>query len=127
MVLGRVIEKVSGTSYADYMRHHIFNPLGPKNMKLAQSQVEHLARSEVHYYGFDGNQDLPVLSIFPGEGFVNASYEIVDYRNDQNELFTFCIECIDINEAIWYVQRVFLVNEKDHFCFSFTRYKLVML
>lgn len=81
MVLGRVIEKLSGMSYADYMSQHIFNPMGLTKMKLAQSQVEHLAHNEVHYYGFDGDQDVRVLSIFPGEGIVNASYGIVDYRN----------------------------------------------
>eukprot|EP00253_Pinus_taeda_P020599 PITA_20599 len=81
LVLGRVIEKVSGTSYADYMRQHIFKPLGLTKMKLAQSQVEHLAENEVHYYGFDGDQDLTVLSIFPGEGFVNATYGIINYRS----------------------------------------------
>jgi len=80
MVLGRVIEKVTGMDYGHYVRQHIFNPLGLTKIKLGQSKLEHLAANEVRYYGVDGEDTLS-LSIFPGEGFVNRSYGSGDYRN----------------------------------------------
>lgn len=80
MVLGRVIEKVTGMDYGHYMHQHMFNPLGLTNIKLGQSKLEHLAANEVRYYGVNGEDTLG-LSIFPGEGFVNRSYGFGDYRN----------------------------------------------
>ncbi|GLJ32434.1 hypothetical protein SUGI_0652670 [Cryptomeria japonica] len=79
-VLGRVIEKVSGMKYANYMQEHIFIPLGLTGLRMAESPEDRLAQNEVHYHGFDGVDNL-LLSIFPGQGYVNGSYGIVDYRN----------------------------------------------
>lgn len=80
MVLGRVIEKVTGMDYGQYVHQHILNPLGLTTFKLGQSQLEYLAANEVRYYGVNGEDTLD-LSIFPGEGFVNRSYGLLDYRN----------------------------------------------
>lgn len=79
MVLGRVIEKVTGMDYGQYVQQHIFNPLDLTEVKLGQSKLEHLAANEVRYYGVNGEDRLD-LSIFPGEGFVNRSYGFLDYR-----------------------------------------------
>lgn len=80
MVLGRVIEKITGMNYGQYVHHHILNPLGLTEIKLGQSKLEHLAANEVRYYGVNG-EDTLALSIFSGEGFVNTSYGFGDYRN----------------------------------------------
>jgi len=47
-LLGRVIEKVSGIPYGEYVRQHVQTPLGITDMRLA---TETPAPGEVHYYG----------------------------------------------------------------------------
>ncbi len=49
-LLGRVIEKVSRTSYEAYVRKHIFAPLGIKSMRLGRTLWTHRAANEVRYY-----------------------------------------------------------------------------
>lgn len=83
LVLGRVIEKVTGMNYGEYVQQHILNPLGFTEIKLGQSMLEHLAHNEVHYYGING-EDTPFASIFPGQGFVNRSYGTMDYNNSDS-------------------------------------------
>lgn len=39
MVLGAIIEKVSGKSYADFLKEHIFNPIGMKNTAVYSKAV----------------------------------------------------------------------------------------
>jgi putative ATP-binding cassette transporter len=40
-ILGLLIEKVSGQSYEDYMKEHIFNPLGLQNTNVRKEQLPH--------------------------------------------------------------------------------------
>lgn len=47
-LLGRVIERVSGMPYGEYMRQHVQAPLGITDMQLARKKA---APGEVHYYG----------------------------------------------------------------------------
>jgi len=49
-VLGRVIEKVSGTGYADYVREHILKPCEIDGMRIAGKR----APNEVRYYDQEG-------------------------------------------------------------------------
>ncbi len=49
-VLGRVIEKVSGLSYADYVRKEILAPLGIARMRQGRSLENLRAEDEVRYY-----------------------------------------------------------------------------
>lgn len=49
-VLGRVIEKASGMSYAAYVRSQILQPLGIYRMRVGRSLEEDRARGEVRYY-----------------------------------------------------------------------------
>lgn len=47
-LLGRVIEKISGMAYGEYVRQHVQAPLGITDMQLAAKKP---AAGEVHYYG----------------------------------------------------------------------------
>jgi CubicO group peptidase (beta-lactamase class C family) len=60
ILLGMLIEKVSGQKYADYMREHIFVPAGMKD--TAYDQTEKIVPRRAHGYSQ------------AREGFVNAPY-----------------------------------------------------
>jgi CubicO group peptidase (beta-lactamase class C family) len=49
-LLGRVIEKVSGTTYEAYVQQHVLAPLGIKRMRLGKTLLKDRAKDEVHYY-----------------------------------------------------------------------------
>jgi CubicO group peptidase (beta-lactamase class C family) len=49
-VLGRVIEKASGMSYAAYVRSQVLQPLGIYHMRMGRSLEQDRAKEEVHYY-----------------------------------------------------------------------------
>lgn len=54
MILGLVIEKVSGQDYETYIQEAVLNPLGIYNMQLGQNLIEEKAADEVHYYDRPG-------------------------------------------------------------------------
>jgi N-acyl-D-amino-acid deacylase len=49
-LLGRVIEKVSGQSYEDYVKQHVLAPLGVTSMSLGATRLEGRKPNEVRYY-----------------------------------------------------------------------------
>ena len=63
-VLGRIIEKISGKSYENYIKTELLNPLGITEMQLGQNLYENKAPNEVKYYDF------------PGAPLVNSVYGI---------------------------------------------------
>ncbi|HEY0456725.1 MAG TPA: serine hydrolase domain-containing protein [Verrucomicrobiae bacterium] len=58
-VLGRIIEKVSGQSYEDYVRQHVLAPVGIRRMRIGQSRQS--IAGEVKYYTPD---DSTTRSVF---------------------------------------------------------------
>lgn len=50
IVLGRVIEKVSGLSYEEFMRREVFTPLGMDSLRIGGDLREDRADGEVTYY-----------------------------------------------------------------------------
>jgi N-acyl-D-amino-acid deacylase len=50
LVLGRVIESVTGQKYAPWIRANILKPLGAAAMHLGRGLPEDRAKNEVHYY-----------------------------------------------------------------------------
>jgi len=64
-VLGRVIEKVSGQSYEEYVRSAVLAPIGITRMRIGHTRAEERAPDEVRYYDFPG---APLArSVFPSE------------------------------------------------------------
>jgi N-acyl-D-amino-acid deacylase len=49
-VLGRLIEKVSGRSYEEYVRDEVLAPLGIRGMRIGRTLESDRARGEVRYY-----------------------------------------------------------------------------
>ncbi len=60
-VLGKVIERVSGLSYEDYVKAEILRPLGITSMQLAKNRFEDKAPNEVKYYDNSYNNLRPAL------------------------------------------------------------------
>lgn len=58
-VLGRVIEKITGTTYEDYIRQKILVPCGAVEMKLGKNLSGQKFPNEVHYYGCPGEETAP--------------------------------------------------------------------
>ncbi len=49
-LLGRVIEKVAGQPYEDYVRQHVLAPLGIYSMRIGASRLADRSAKEVRYY-----------------------------------------------------------------------------
>jgi N-acyl-D-amino-acid deacylase len=49
-LLGRVIEKLTGQSYDDYVKEKVFAPIGIKTMKIGASRLKGRSEDEVRYY-----------------------------------------------------------------------------
>ncbi len=65
-LLGRVVEKVSGQSYEEYVKEHILAPLGIKKMCLGHTLSKERAKGEVIYYVPD--KDRPPAIMGPEVG-----------------------------------------------------------
>lgn len=68
-VLGRVIEKVTGQSYEDYMKSAVLSPMGITRMTIGATLLSGRADGEVKYY-----HPGVATSVFPGGGSVPWPY-----------------------------------------------------
>jgi CubicO group peptidase (beta-lactamase class C family) len=74
-ILGRVIERLSGMPYEEYVRTRVLQPVGANRTRLGRSRMSGALAGEVKYYwpGMGVNAPL-VPSVFPGEGLVPLNY-----------------------------------------------------
>jgi CubicO group peptidase (beta-lactamase class C family) len=74
-ILGRVIERLSGMPYEEYVRTRVLQPAGANRTRLGRSRMSDALAGEVRYYwpGMGVNGPL-VPSVFPGEGLVPLNY-----------------------------------------------------
>jgi CubicO group peptidase (beta-lactamase class C family) len=74
-ILGRVIERVSGMRYEEYVRERVLVPVGATRTRSGRSRLRDAFAGEVKYYlpGTGLNAPL-VTSVFPGEGAVPLNY-----------------------------------------------------
>ncbi|HSU66481.1 MAG TPA: serine hydrolase domain-containing protein, partial [Tepidisphaeraceae bacterium] len=79
-VLGRVIEKASGTSYSEYVEREVLKPLGIRRMRPGHTLERDRAGREVHYYP---RGDAHVKSALGDGGAVPIAYG------------GFCLEAMD--------------------------------
>jgi N-acyl-D-amino-acid deacylase len=54
LVLGRVIEKVTGQPYEDYVRANVLAPMGITDMMVGHTLLTDALQGEVHYYDYPG-------------------------------------------------------------------------
>ena len=75
IILGRVIERVSGMRYEEFVRSRVLQPLGANRTREGKSHMADALPDEVRYYfpGFGATGPL-VPSVFPGEGAVPLNY-----------------------------------------------------
>jgi hypothetical protein len=70
-VLGRIIKKVTGMTYEQFVQQNVLAPFGISDMKIGHTQLSQRAPGEVTYYDpLDGN----TTSVFPGAGSVPWPY-----------------------------------------------------
>ena len=75
-VLGRLIERVSGMTYENYVKTAVLAPAGITEMQIGRTRLSQRATDEVKYYHPGSktvNVDL-IPSVFPGEGQVPSIY-----------------------------------------------------
>ncbi|MDR0414337.1 MAG: beta-lactamase family protein [Prevotellaceae bacterium] len=60
-ILGRIIEKVTGTSYESYVRQSLLLPMGIVDMRFGNSYPQHLYTNEASYYDVAG---APLVAAF---------------------------------------------------------------
>lgn len=71
-VLGRIIERLSGMTYGEYVQQEVLAPAGIADMRLGRTRLEDRAPGEVRYYSLPGQGQVP--SVFPGVGYVPFAY-----------------------------------------------------
>jgi N-acyl-D-amino-acid deacylase len=75
IVLGRVIERVSGMPYAEYVRARVLQPVGANRTQQGRSRLRDALADEVRYYWPGAGVNAPPApSVFPGEGTVPFNY-----------------------------------------------------
>jgi len=76
IILGRVIERVSGMPYEEYARTRVLEPVGANRTQQGKSRLRDALPEEVKYYwpGEPGTPGPIVPSVFPGEGLVPINY-----------------------------------------------------
>ena len=76
IILGRVIERVSGMPYEEYARTRVLKPVGANRTQQGKSRLRDALPEEVKYYwpGEPGTPGPIVPSVFPGEGLVPINY-----------------------------------------------------
>ena len=77
IILGRVIERVSGMRYEEYVRQRVLEPVGANRTRQGRSLLRDALAEEVKYYmpwlpGMGMTAMGP--SVFPGEGLVPFNY-----------------------------------------------------
>lgn len=82
-ILGRIVEKVSGQEYGDFVRKNILEPTQITDMQLGRTDQKLKAPLEVFYWG--GQNQRPSWSVFDSEPLLVAS----PYGGD------YAIECLD--------------------------------
>lgn len=71
-VLGRVIERISGMTYGDYVQQQVLAPAGITDMQLGRTRFEDRLPGEVRYVNLPDQALVP--SVFPGVGYVPRAY-----------------------------------------------------
>lgn len=75
IILGRVIERVSGMPYKDYVRTRVLEPVGANRTQQGRSRMSDALADEVKYYWPGMGLNAPLApSVFPGEGMVPFNY-----------------------------------------------------
>ncbi len=77
-VLGRVIEKLSGERYAEFVHQHVLRPIGIFDMRIGTNKT---APNEVHYYGQGGANayDSPIARMDSHGGWIATATNLAHF------------------------------------------------
>jgi CubicO group peptidase (beta-lactamase class C family) len=82
-ILGRVIERITGQTYTDYVQRRVLAKCGIRNMQLAGNTLAHRAPGEVVYYGPAGSETEPygmnVTRMDAHGGWIAAPSDLVQF------------------------------------------------
>src|SRR5688572_5948751 len=74
-ILGRVIERLSGMAYEEYVRARVLQPVGANRTRQGRSRMSDALPEEVKYYFPGKGLNWPMVqSVFAGEGVVPFNY-----------------------------------------------------
>ena len=75
IILGRVIERVSGVPYKEFVRTRVLQPVGANRTQQGKSRMAGALAEEVRYYMPGTGLNWPMVpSVFPGDGQVPLNY-----------------------------------------------------
>jgi len=75
IILGRVIERLTGMRYEEYVRARVLDPVGANRTQQGKSHMSDALPDEVKYYWPGAGVNAPLVpSVFPGEGLVPLNY-----------------------------------------------------
>ena len=85
-ILGRVVEKLSGQSYAQFVRQHVLAKSGVNAMRLAANTLEKRAEGEVVYYGQGGENpyNMNVTRMDSHGGWIGSPSDLVRFAMHVN-------------------------------------------
>ena len=75
-LLGRVIEKLSGKPYEEYVKEEVLKPLGITAPRMGKSLESELAEGEVHYYDVNEKKEMAITGPSAGKDKVPLSYGV---------------------------------------------------
>jgi N-acyl-D-amino-acid deacylase len=75
IILGRVIERLTGMRYEDFVRARVLVPVGANRTQQGKSRMKDALPEEVKYYVAGSGLNWPIVqSVFPGDGAVPLNY-----------------------------------------------------
>jgi CubicO group peptidase (beta-lactamase class C family) len=75
IVLGRVIEKITGESYEDYIRTNVLAPMGITDMHIGHALLLDAFPNEVHYYDYEPSRTCQSIFDFDYTDQVPCQYD----------------------------------------------------
>jgi CubicO group peptidase (beta-lactamase class C family) len=83
-LLGRVIERITGVTYAEYVQRRILSRSGITDMRIAGNTIRQRAANEVEYYGQDESTssspyDLNVTRMDANGGWIASATDLVRF------------------------------------------------
>ncbi|NCN51903.1 beta-lactamase family protein [archaeon] len=111
-ILKELIEKISGLSYANYLRENIFRPLGMKNSILSERNKTHIL-NRAYGYSFKNNKfvktDNNITSFTMGDGSIYSSVQdLYKWVINRNKILSKPL--IDLSQS-----KDVLTDEKDEY------------
>jgi len=97
-VLGRVVEKVTGQPYTQFVKQHVLASCGIKNMRLAGNTLAQRVHGEVRYYGQNGENpyNMNIRRMDSHGGWIGTPIDLVRFLNHVDG-FSFTTNILRLN------------------------------